>query len=126
MSLGVDTTQSDQLVRGTVSLPHGIGKSVRVVVFAQGDNVAKAKEAGADEAGSAELIKKIQDGWLDFDVALATQDLMGQVSRLGKTLGPRGLMPTPKAGTVVPATGDVAAAVREFKAGKVEYRTDKT
>jgi large subunit ribosomal protein L1 len=126
MSLGVDTTQSDQLVRGTVGLPHGIGKSVRVVVFCQGDNVARAKEAGADFAGSDELIKKIQqEGFLDFDVALATQDMMGQVSRLGKVLGPRGLMPTPKAGTVIPANGDVAGAVREFKAGKVEYRTDK-
>src|SRR5207302_3750634 len=117
--------QSDQLVRGTVSLPHGIGKTVRVLVFCQGDNVTKAKAAGADYAGSDELIKNIQGGWTDFDVALATQDMMGQVSRLGKVLGPRGLMPTPKAGTVVPATGDVAAAVREFKAGKVEYRTDK-
>jgi len=125
MSLGVDTTQSDQLVRGTVSLPHGIGKTVRVLVFCQGDNIAKAKEAGADFAGSDDLIKQIQGGWTEFDVALATQDMMGQVSRLGKVLGPRGLMPTPKAGTVVPATGDVSAAVREFKAGKVEYRTDK-
>jgi large subunit ribosomal protein L1 len=125
MSLGVDTTQSDQLVRGTVSLPHGIGKTVRVLVFCQGDNVGKAKAAGADFAGSDDLIKQIQGGWTDFDVALATQDMMGQVSRLGKVLGPRGLMPTPKAGTVVPATGDVSAAVREFKAGKVEYRTDK-
>jgi large subunit ribosomal protein L1 len=105
-------------------LPHGIGKSVRVLVFCQGDNVAKAKEAGADFAGSDELIKKIQqEGWLEFDIALATQDMMGQVSRLGKILGPRGLMPTPKAGTVL--TGDIAAGVREFKAGKVEYRTDK-
>jgi large subunit ribosomal protein L1 len=124
ISLGVDTTQSDQLVRGTVSLPHGIGKTVRVVVFCQGDNVAKAKEAGADFAGSDDLLEKIQkQNWLDFDVALATQDMMGKVSRLGKVLGPRGLMPTPKAGTVV--TGDVAAAVKDFKAGKVEYRTDK-
>jgi large subunit ribosomal protein L1 len=124
MSLGVDTTQSDQLVRGTVPLPHGIGKSVRVVVFCQGDNVGKAKEAGADFAGSDDLIEKItKENWLDFDVALATQDLMGKVSRLGKVLGPRGLMPTPKAGTVI--TGDVAAAVKDFKAGKVEYRTDK-
>ncbi len=123
MSLGVDTTQSDQLVRGTVSLPHGIGKSVRVLVFCQGDNLARAKDAGADYAGSDDLIKQIQGGWTDFDVALATQDMMGQVSRLGKILGPRGLMPTPKAGTVI--TGDVAQAVREFKAGKVEYRTDK-
>jgi large subunit ribosomal protein L1 len=126
MALGIDTTQSDQMVRGSVTLPHGIGKTVRVVVFCQGDNVAKAKEAGADFAGAQDLIEKIQkDGWLDFDVAIATQDMMGQVSRLGKVLGPRGLMPTPKAGTVVPAGGDVAAAVREFKAGKVEYRTDK-
>jgi large subunit ribosomal protein L1 len=126
MSLGIDTTQSDQLVRGSVSLPHGIGKSVRVVIFSQGDNVAKAKEAGADFAGADDLIEKIQkENWLDFDVALATQDLMGKVSRLGKVLGPRGLMPTPKAGTVIPAGGDVAAAVREFKAGKVEYRADK-
>ena len=124
MALGVDTTQSDQLVRGTVSLPHGIGKSVRVVVFCQGDNVAKAKEGGADFAGSDDLIEKIQkQNWLEFDVALATQDMMGKVSRLGKVLGPRGLMPTPKAGTVI--TGDVAQAVREFKAGKVEFRTDK-
>ena len=124
MSLGVDTTQADQLIRGTVPLPHGIGKTVRVVVFCQGDNVAKAKEAGADFAGSDDLIEKItKQNWLDFDVALATQDLMGKVSRLGKTLGPRGLMPTPKAGTVI--TGDVAAAVKDFKAGKVEFRTDK-
>ncbi len=124
MSLGVDVTQSDQLVRGTVSLPNGIGKSVRVLVFCQGDNVGKAKEAGADYAGADELIEKIQkEGWTEFDVALATQDLMGKVSRLGKVLGPRGLMPTPKAGTVI--TGDVTNSVQEFKAGKVEYRTDK-
>ncbi len=126
INLGIDATQSDQMVRGSVALPHGIGKSVRVVVFCQGDNVQKAKDAGADEAGAADLVAKVQGGWLDFDVAIATQDMMGQVSRLGKVLGPRGLMPTPKAGTVIPATGDVAAAVREFKAGKVEYRSDKT
>jgi large subunit ribosomal protein L1 len=126
MNLGIDTTQNDQMVRGSVPLPHGIGKSVRVLVFCQGDNVAKAKEAGADYAGSDDLIAKIQgEGWVDFDVALATQDMMGKASRLGKILGPRGLMPTPKAGTVIPAGGDVAAAVREFKAGKVEYRADK-
>ncbi len=126
MSLGIDTTQSDQMVRGSVSLPHGIGKTVRVVVFCQGENVAKAKEAGADFAGGQDLVDKVQkENWLDFDVALATQDMMGVVSRLGKVLGPRGLMPTPKAGTVVPASADVAAAVREFKAGKVEYRADK-
>jgi large subunit ribosomal protein L1 len=124
MRLGIDTTQNDQMVRGSVPLPHGVGKAVRVLVFSQGDNVAKAKEAGADYAGSDEFIQKIQkEGWLEFDVALATQDMMGQVSRLGKVLGPRGLMPTPKAGTVI--TGDVAQAVREFKAGKVEYRADK-
>jgi large subunit ribosomal protein L1 len=126
MSLGIDTTQNDQMVRGSVPLPHGIGKVVRVLLFCKDDNVAKAKEAGADYAGGDELIKKIQqEGWLDFDVALATQDMMGMVSRLGKILGPRGLMPTPKAGTVVTAGGDVANAVREFKAGKVEFRADK-
>ncbi len=126
MSLGIDATQSDQMIRGSVALPHGVGKSVRVLVFCQGDNVGKAKDAGADFAGSDELIKKIQgEGWLEFDVALATQDMMGQVSRLGKVLGPRGLMPTPKAGTVITSGQDVAAAVREFKAGKVEYRSDK-
>jgi large subunit ribosomal protein L1 len=123
MQLGVDASQSDQMIRGTVSLPHGIGKSVRVIVFCQGDNVAKATEAGADAAGGDDLIKKIQqENWTDFDIALATQDMMGKVSRLGKVLGPRGLMPSPKAGTIV---SDVAAGVREFKAGKVEYRTDK-
>jgi len=126
MSLGIDATQSDQMIRGSVALPHGVGKSVRVLVFCQGDDVAKAKEAGADLAGSDELIKKIQgEGWLDFDVALASQNMMGQVSRLGKVLGPRGLMPTPKAGTVITAGSDIAAVVREFKAGKVEYRSDK-
>ena len=126
INLGIDATQSDQMVRGSVALPHGIGKSVRVAVFCQGDNVAKAKAAGADAAGGADLVEKVQkENWLDFDVAIATQDMMGQVSRLGKVLGPRGLMPTPKAGTVIPATGDVAAAVKEFKAGKVEYRSDK-
>lgn len=123
MQLGVDASQSDQMIRGTVSLPHGIGKSVRVIVFCQGEHVAKATEAGADAAGGDELIKKIQqENWTDFDVALAMQDMMGKVSRLGKVLGPRGLMPSPKAGTIV---SDVAAGVREFKAGKVEYRTDK-
>lgn len=126
MSLGIDPTQSDQMIRGSVPLPHGVGKSVRVLVFCQGDNVAKAKDAGADHAGSDDLIKKIQgEGWMEFDVALATQDMMGQVSRLGKVLGPRGLMPTPKAGTVIPAGQDVSGTVREFKAGKVEYRSDK-
>jgi large subunit ribosomal protein L1 len=125
MSLGIDTTQSEQMIRGSVSLPHGVGKAVRVIVFCQGDNVDKAKAAGADAAGADDLIKRVQDGWLDFDVALATQDLMGKVSRLGKVLGPRGLMPTPKAGTVIGPGADVAGSVTEFKAGKVEYRTDK-
>jgi large subunit ribosomal protein L1 len=126
MSLGIDATQSDQMIRGSVPLPHGLGKVKRVVVFCQGDNVAKAKDAGADFAGGDDLIEKIQkEGWLDFDVALATQDMMGKVSRLGKVLGPRGLMPTPKAGTVVTAGQDVGQAVREQKAGKVEYRSDK-
>jgi large subunit ribosomal protein L1 len=126
VALGIDGTQSDQMIRGAVSLPHGVGKTVRVLVFCQGDDVAKAKEAGADYAGSDEFIKKIQtESWLEFDVALAVQNMMGQVSRLGKTLGPRGLMPTPKAGTVIPAGGDISAAVREFKAGKVEYRSEK-
>lgn len=127
INLGIDVTQSDQMVRGAIGLPHGIGKSVRVAVFAQGDNAAKAKAAGADVVGGADLVEKVtKENFLEFDVAIATQDMMGQVSRLGKVLGPRGLMPTPKAGTVVPATGDVAAAVKEFKAGKVEYRSDKT
>jgi large subunit ribosomal protein L1 len=127
ISLGIDVTQSDQMVRGAIPLPHGIGKAVRVAVFTQGDNLAKAKAAGADVAGGADLVERVQkENFLDFDVAIATQDMMGQVSRLGKVLGPRGLMPTPKAGTVVPANGDVAAAVRDFKAGKVEYRSDKT
>jgi len=126
MSLGVDTTQSEQMIRGSVALPHGVGKKVRVLVFCQGENANKAKEAGADFVGDAELIKKVQsENWLDFDVALATQDMMGQVSRLGKVLGPRGLMPTPKAGTVITGNQDIAAAVKEFKAGKVEYRADK-
>ena len=127
INLGIDVTQSDQMVRGAIPLPHGIGKVRKVAVFAQGENVAKAKEAGADFVGGADLVEKVQkENFLDFDVAIATQDMMGQVSRLGKVLGPRGLMPTPKAGTVVPVNGDLGAAVREFKAGKVEYRSDKT
>lgn len=126
VNLGIDATQADQMIRGSVALPNGVGKSVRVLVFAQGANIETAKKAGADFAGGEDLIKKITDeGWLDFDVALATQDMMAKVIRLGKVLGPRGLMPTPKAGTVIPAGGDVSASVKEFKAGKVEYRTDK-
>jgi large subunit ribosomal protein L1 len=127
MNLGIDTTQSDQMVRGAIPLPHGIGKVRKVAVFAQGDNATKAREAGADVVGGADLVERItKENFHDFDVAIATQDMMGQVSRLGKVLGPRGLMPTPKAGTVVPVNGDLGAAVREFKAGKVEYRSDKT
>lgn len=122
MWLGIDPKQSDQMVRGSVPLPHGIGRSVRLLVFCQGDNATKAKEAGADFVGGDDLAKKIQGGWTDFDAALATPDMMSVVGRLGKILGPRGLMPTPKAGTVI--TGDVSAAVKEFKAGKVEYRAD--
>ena len=127
INLGIDPAQSDQAVRGTVSLPHGIGKSVRVAVFCQGDKIAQAKAAGADVAGGADLVERIQkENFLDFDVAITTQDMMPQVAKLGKVLGPRGLMPTPKAGTVVPASADIAAVVKEFKAGKVEYRADKT
>jgi large subunit ribosomal protein L1 len=123
MSLGIDPKQSDQMVRGSVPLPHGIGKSVRLVVFAQGENAAKAKEAGADFVGADDIAQKIQkEGFLDFDAALATPDMMSVVGRLGKILGPRGLMPSPKAGTVI--TGDISAAVKEFKAGKVEFRAD--
>lgn len=126
MSLGIDVSQADQMIRGSVPLPHGVGKSVRVIVFCTGEDIKKAQEAGAEAAGEDDLIKKIQgENWLDFDVALASQALMGKVSRLGKVLGPRGLMPTPKAGTVIPGGTDVAAAVKEFKAGKVEYRSDK-
>jgi large subunit ribosomal protein L1 len=126
MNLGIDTTQADQMIRGSVGLPNGVGKSVRVLVFCQGENMVSAKKAGADFTGAEDLIKKIQDeGFTDFDVALATQDMMAKVIRLGKILGPRGLMPTPKAGTVIPTGSDVGSAVKEFKAGKVEYRADK-
>jgi large subunit ribosomal protein L1 len=120
--LGVDPRHADQIVRGTVVLPHGTGKTARVLVIAQGDKAREAEEAGADFVG-VEFVQKIKDGWLDFDVAVATPDLMGQVGQLGRVLGPRGLMPTPKAGTV---TFDVGKAVREIKAGKIEYRVDKT
>jgi large subunit ribosomal protein L1 len=120
--LGVDPRHADQVVRGTVVLPHGTGKSVRVLVFAQGDRMREAEEDGADFIGM-EHIQKIKDGWLDFDVAVATPDVMGQVGQLGRVLGPRGLMPSPKAGTV---TFEVGKAVREIKAGKIEFRVDKT
>jgi len=122
--LGVDSRHADQQVRGAVVLPNGTGKTVRTLVFAKGDNAKAAEEAGSDYVGAEELVAKIQnDNWLDFDVVIATPDMMGVVGRLGKVLGPRGLMPTPKAGTVTP---DVAKAVTEAKAGKIEYRLDKT
>jgi large subunit ribosomal protein L1 len=120
--LGVDPKQADQNIRGTVALPHGMGKTVRVVAFAKGDKVKEAEDAGADFVGSDELIKKITEGWLDFDNAVATPDMMGAVGRIGKILGPRGLMPNPKTGTV---TMDIAKAVKEIKAGKLEFRVDK-
>lgn len=121
MRLGIDPKQADQLVRGALVLPHGIGKIQRVIVFAKGDNVAVAQEAGADEVGAEDLAKKIKDGWLDFDVCIASPDMMGLVGPLGRVLGPRGLMPSPRAGTVTP---DVARVVKEYKAGKVEFRND--
>ncbi|MFN8074796.1 MAG: 50S ribosomal protein L1 [Kineosporiaceae bacterium] len=120
--LGVDPRKADQMVRGTVNLPHGTGKTARVLVFATGDRAAQAQAAGADYVGSDDLIEKIQGGWLDFDAVVATPDLMGKVGRLGKVLGPRGLMPNPKTGTV---TMDVAKAVEEIKGGKIEFRVDK-
>ncbi len=120
--LGVDPRKADQMVRGTVNLPHGTGKTARVLVFATGDRAEQAKEAGADHVGSDDLLEKIQGGWLDFDSVVATPDLMGKVGRLGKVLGPRGLMPNPKTGTV---TMDVAKAVTDIKGGKIEFRTDK-
>ena len=123
MWLGVDPRKADQLVRGTVVLPHGVGKKVRVLVIAQGEKVKEAEEAGADFIGGEDMVNQIKGGWLDFDAVIATPDMMRLVGQLGKILGPRGLMPNPKTGTV---TFDVANAVRETKAGKVEYRVDKT
>jgi large subunit ribosomal protein L1 len=122
LRLGVDPKHADQMVRGAIVLPHGIGKAVRVAVFAKGEKEREAREAGADVVGAEDLVERIQGGWMEFDSAIATPDLMGQVGRLGKVLGPRGLMPNPKVGTV---TFDVARAVREVKAGKVEFRVDK-
>ncbi len=119
--LGIDSKQAEQIVRGSIVLPHGIGKSQRVLVFCQGPNVAVAQQAGADHVGGKELADKIKEGWMEFDVAIATPDMMSVVGPLGRVLGPRGLMPSPTAGTV---TQDVASAVREYKAGKVEFRND--
>lgn len=123
MRLGVNPRHADQMVRGTVTLPHGTGKSVRVIVFAKGEKVQQALDAGADFAGLDDLAEKINGGWLDFDVAVASPDVMSIVGRLGRVLGPHGLMPNPKSGTVTP---DVAEAVKEIKAGKIDFRVDKT
>lgn len=121
-NLGVDPRKSDQMVRGTVVLPHGTGKTVRVLVFAKGEKEKEARDAGADHVGADDLVEKISKGWFDFDKVVATPDIMGVVGKLGKVLGPRGLMPNPKLGTV---TFDVAKAVKDIKAGKVEYKTEK-
>lgn len=123
LKVGIDVKKSDQQVRGTVSLPHGTGQKIVLVVIAKGDKAKEALEAGADYAGADELLKKIEGGWTDFSALIATPDMMREVGKLGKVLGPRGLMPTPKAGTV---TADVAKAVREAKAGKIEFKVDKT
>jgi len=123
MKLGVDPRHADQMVRGTVSLPNGTGKKVRILVFAKGENIEKATAAGADYAGLEEYVEKVQKGWLDFDVVVATPDVMGVVGKLGKILGTRGLMPNPKSGTVTP---NVETAVHEIKAGKIDFRVDKT
>jgi len=122
LRLGVDPRHADQIVRGTVSLPHGTGKDVKVLVFAQGEKEKEARDAGADFIGGDDEIKKIQEGWVDFDMVVATPDMMGKVGRLGKILGPRGLMPNPKSGTV---TMDVGKTVKELKAGKIEFRVDR-
>ena len=121
MCLGVDPKQADQIIRGSLALTHGIGRELRIVVFAKGENASAAEAAGADEVGAEELAKKINDGWTDFDVCIATPDMMGLVGPLGKVLGPRGLMPSPRAGTVTP---DVTRVVGEYKAGKIEFRND--
>lgn len=123
LSLGVDPKKSEQMVRGTVVLPHGIGKSIRVLAFAKGEKEKEAREAGADHVGAEDLVDKIQKGWLDFDKVVATPDVMGLVGKIGKILGPRGLMPNPKLGTV---TFDIGKAIKELKAGKIEFKVDKT
>lgn len=125
LRMGLDPRHADQQVRSTVSLPHGTGKQVRVLVFAEGEGERIAQEAGADHVGSDDMIQKIQGGWFEFDVAVATPSLMGKVGRMGKILGPRGLMPSPKAGTIVPPE-DLGRVVKELKAGRVEFRLDKT
>jgi large subunit ribosomal protein L1 len=122
MRLGVDPRKADQMVRGTVNLPHGTGKTARVLVFATGERAEAAREAGADHVGADELVEKVGGGWLDFDAVVATPDMMGKVGRLGRVLGPRGLMPNPKTGTVTP---DVAKAVTDIKGGKIEFRVDR-
>ena len=122
LRLGVDPRHADQMVRGTVVLPHGTGKKIRVIVFAQGDKAQEAMRAGADEVGAEDLVKKIEGGWIDFDVALAAPDVMGMVGRLGRILGRRGLMPNPKSGTI---TFDLERAIKEVKAGRVEFKVDK-
>ena len=122
MRLGVDPRKADQMVRGTVNLPHGTGKTARVLVFANGDKAEAAREAGADHVGSDELLEKVAGGWLDFDAVVATPDMMGKVGRLGRVLGPRNLMPNPKTGTVTP---DVTKAVNDIKGGKIEFRVDR-
>jgi len=121
MRLGVDPKQADQIVRSSIVLPHGLGRTLRVIVFAKGDKIEEATEAGADEVGGKELADRIKDGWTDFDVCIAAPDMMGIVGPLGRVLGPRGLMPSPRAGTVTP---DVAKIIKEYKAGKVEFRND--
>jgi large subunit ribosomal protein L1 len=121
IKLDIDPKQSDQLVRGSISLPKGIGRSLKVIVFASGEKATAAKKAGADEVGTEDLVKKVEGGWTDFDVAIATSDMMKLVGKLGRVLGPQGKMPSPKSGTV---TDDIETAVKEFKAGKIEYRTD--
>jgi large subunit ribosomal protein L1 len=122
LKLGVDPRHADQIVRGTVSLPHGTGRDVKILVFAQGEKEKEARDAGADFVGGDDEVKKIQEGWVDFDVVVATPDMMSKVGRLGKILGPRGLMPNPKSGTV---TMDVAKTIGELKAGKIEFRVDR-